>query len=762
MTLNEPSPAWTLASHDPEAGMPVLTGVQANVRLDSICCELVLRQTYRNTGARTLEVVYTFPLPPRAVLLGFASTLNGARLEGCITPKAAAEATYEQALADGDAPVLLEAHDGLVTANLGNLKPGDEVELEVRTAQLLVFEQGRLRIAIPSTIAPRYGDPAHGGLQPQQVPEVSMLADYPLALTVTVGRSLAGAAIECPTHRTVRSDTADGVCLTLDATARLDRDVVVIVTPREERPAFSLHARDATSTLAPTVVMASFVPPPAPQRDHIALKLLVDCSGSMGGDSIVSARAALHGIARALGDADHVAFSRFGSTVQHVMAPMRCTPQALRGLQAQIDATDATLGGTEMAAALRGVFALPLTRDAAAADVLLLTDGEIWEVETLIALAKRSGQRVFVIGVGASPAESVLRRLAGATGGACELATPGEALEAAAQRMLARIRQQAWREVRVDGGSPLWQTPLPAAVFAGDTVTVFAGMPAGAAAQPLRLLACDVSGRGVELGCTATDAALAGDMLPRLAAAARLPLVERAEALQLALDHQLISDQTHCVLVHRRAEGQRAQGETQLVRVPSMLAAGWGATGSVRSVAMPMAAATPMAAAAPMMDFCAAMPAPIAAAGGKPAVAFDSLMCSEAETPYDAGPPPAITPEDFARAVVEHVRATGAPDGLAVQLGRQDPDDDLLRAIDVLRALGLDEDMAWLVFAHWVNVRIDGAHDAAVTAVLAPHASLLAADVVLSAMQALDRWRLAPGPLPGDTRAQRLKRAMAR
>ena len=41
------------------------------------------------------------------------------------------------------------------------------------------------------------------------------------------------------------------------------------------------------------VVLAALRVPPAPPRPRIALKLLVDCSGSMGGDRIASARQAL-------------------------------------------------------------------------------------------------------------------------------------------------------------------------------------------------------------------------------------------------------------------------------------------------------------------------------------------------------------------------------------------------------------------------------------------------------------------------------------
>jgi hypothetical protein len=92
------------------------------------------------------------------------------------------------------------------------------------------------------------------------------------------------------------------------------------------------------------------------------------------------------------------------------------------------------------------------------------TDGEVWDTQRMIASAQRSGHRVFVIGVGRSPAKALLRHLAEATGGACEFTTPGEALEAAAQRMLQRMRQSVWTGLRVDWGlteAPHWELPTP-------------------------------------------------------------------------------------------------------------------------------------------------------------------------------------------------------------------------------------------------------------------------------------------------------------
>ena len=160
---------------------PVLAGVHALGRVEGVLFELTLRQTYRNASDRLLEVVYTFALPVAAVVMGFATELNGQRRAATVLPRHEAEARYETALAAGDAPVMLEAlGDGLHSANIGNLKPGDELVVELRFAQLLSFEQGRLRLSIPTTIAPRFGNAAQAGLQPQQVPQASMSVEYPL------------------------------------------------------------------------------------------------------------------------------------------------------------------------------------------------------------------------------------------------------------------------------------------------------------------------------------------------------------------------------------------------------------------------------------------------------------------------------------------------------------------------------------------------------------------------------------------------------
>src|SRR5574337_1055428 len=514
-------PAGSLAAADGDA--PVLAGVSAQGRLAGVLFELTLRQTYRNAGDGPLEVVYTFPLPAEAVLLGFACELSGVRKTGVVCAKAEAERRYEDALAEGDAPAMLEAHaDGLHTANIGNLVPGEEVVLEVRFAQLLAFEQGRLRLAIPTTIAPRYGSDERGGLQPQQVPEASLPADYPLDLVVMVAEPFARARIDCPTHRFTRKSVDDGLRLTLEQGARLDRDVGIVVEPAEALPSLLVCGHDDRSDEAPVVALAAFSSKPAGQRESIALKVLVDCSGSMGGDSIASARAALQALLAELGPVDRVGLSRFGSSVEHVAPLGPATPGRIEQLRHRVAAPEADLGGTEMERALQEVFDIGSPRRGRETDVLLITDGEIWEAADTIEAARESGHRIFAIGVGSAPAAGVLRRLACDTGGACEFATPGESLQAAARRMTRRIRHHPWRDAWIDwGGTFDWSGGAPGNVFDGDTVLGLAGFAAGQTPKVVRLMGHGPDGAQVEIARTEAEAPCPGDTLARIGAARR-------------------------------------------------------------------------------------------------------------------------------------------------------------------------------------------------------------------------------------------------
>jgi Ca-activated chloride channel family protein len=761
--------------------IPSLRHVGARGRVAGPLMSMTVRQSYRNETADTLETVYTFPLAWGAVLTGLAVEIAGRRLTGAVLPRQEAEARYEEAVAEGDAPILVRrSSDQLHTVELGSLRPGEEAVIEIRYAQLLRIEQGWVRLSVPTTIAPRYGEPAAGaGLAVHDAVAASAVAAYPFDLEIVVDGALAAGAIDSPTHAIeVRRD--DGSTLVrLARTGWLDRDVVIaidaapVAAPAAATPgsAHALRAPDGDGSVA----LASFCPALGDgARGALALKILVDCSGSMAGDSIEAARRAIGRVLAELRPDDRFAYSRFGSKTVHAFGGLRrAEPVALARARAALAETAADLGGTEMQAALEATFSLG---ESEPADVLLVTDGDVWAIDAIVAAARASGQRVFAVGVGSAPAESLLRQLAESTGGACELVAPNERIEAAIARMLVRIRMPRARDVRIDwGATPAWSTLPPVTLFDGDTLHVFAGFGPDAGAIAPRL-SCTLDGSGgarsrtLEAGVAQAapgsgasngddadaDASLAA-LLPRLAAWHRIDeLVRRdgmrdevpAWARELALRHRLVTAHTHLFLVHRRAQVDKATDLPTLQSIDPMLAAGWGGTGSVRD-ARALRATRP---GVPLHD-------PLPADLDRPSVwrmarsvtpsvlaALDERSADPLVVPRflhrtaDATPAPALPARGSQRSTPRRLLATlrsrlVAPSEFQMvvrTLDRAALPDDVADALRALAALGLSRDEAWLLIVAWLASRVGDA------ALPGPDA-MRAIDALLAALPAAAR-----------------------
>jgi Ca-activated chloride channel family protein len=565
--------------------------------LRDYAAEITVEQHYRNPRSTNIEAVYTFPLPVGAVLLDLELQLGDRRLTGQVVEKKAAEARYEDAVTDGDTAVMIEVTGpGLYTLNFGNLMARETAVIRYRYALLLNWQGDRVRFILPTTIAPRYGNPAKAGLAPHQVPETSLLVEYPLDLRLSIQGRLADAEISCPSHMITKSRDEKGVSVVLGSPAVLDRDFVLTLRNSPENSACVFAREDGGK-----VLLASLRIPPLPKREEkpLRLKVVIDCSGSMAGMSIAQARKASLEILGQLRPGDRFNFTLFGSSVQHLWPDLVPAEARYISLAAkQLEELDANLGGTETAHALRAVYALGDKQAGALArfknhdsqldrkgvkepapQVLLITDGEVWEYKEIVKEAITSHHRVFTVGVGLSVAEGLVGELAKQTGGACELVSPQEGMT---ERILAQFHRLRQPRVTLKGiklgQKPDWFTPLSKTMFAGDTVHVYAGI-SGEVPDTVSMGTADDEGNvtHVEAAVVTTD----WRELPRMAAAARIasPKTAEQDKLQLALDYQLLTGQTNLLIVAERAD--KAENLPELAKVAHMLAAGWGGTGVI-------------------------------------------------------------------------------------------------------------------------------------------------------------------------------------
>ena len=577
------------------AVMP-LERVSVRGTLRDFAAEITVEQHYRNTRSKNVEAVYTFPLPVGAVLLDLELDIGGRRLAGQVVEKKAAEKRYEDAVTDGDTAGMIEVTGpGLYTLNFGNLMAGETAVIRYRYALLLTWHGDRVRLVLPTTLAPRYGDPAKAGLAEHQIPETSLLVEYPFDLHLSITGKLADGEITCPTHiiSTLRDDKY--VTVTLGDSARLDRDFVLLMRGTQESSA-CIYDNGGTEK----VILASLRIPQLPKKDEkpLRLKVVIDCSGSMAGVSIAQARKAAMEILGQLRPGDRFNFTLFGSSVEHFWSDLVPAEASYISMAwKQLEELDANLGGTETGYALRSVYTMgdkrtnALTRltsrlrqekpyrqkEDISPQILLITDGQVWEHEQIVREAIDSHHRVFTVGVGLSAVEGLVGELAKLTGGACELVSPQEGMT---ERILAQFHRLRQPRVTLKGiklgTKPNWFTPLSKAAFAGDTVHVYAGI---SGALPAKVTLGATNANGVIFSVEAPIVPTEWADLPRMAAAARIasPKVADKDKLRLALEHQLLTDQTNLLIVAERED--KTKDLPELAKVAHMLPAGWGGTG---------------------------------------------------------------------------------------------------------------------------------------------------------------------------------------
>lgn len=551
-----------------------LKSVSISGDITGLVLSSTIRQEYRNETDNDLEIIYTFPLGFNTALLGMNASISGKKLTGKVVEKLEAEASYEKAINDGDSAIMVQKSSfGLYTANLGNIKPGETVNVELHCAKLLGIEQGRIRIAIPTVIAQRYGNPhCEGGLAPHESDRVDDKAHYPFHLELALHGDISQKEICCPTHAVLTEELEGAKRVVLDKNASLDRDFVLLINGLEQ---YSNSVCVQENDLY--MVAANFVPEmPQEKISPIGLKILVDCSGSMNGESIRQAQKGLLTVISQLRPEDYISYSRFGSHVTHMTEQLlACDELVLQEVSALIDATNADMGGTDMLAALQSTFDIENGANNLAPAVLLITDGAVWDIRNILTRARASGHRIFTIGVGSAPAEDLLADMAIKTGGAYEFVTPNESMAEAIVRMFQRMRGAIASNIHFDWGTnPIWQSQIPRFIYSGETIHAFALFNS----RPETLPALNWTFKNRQYSSCAKGLESSNNKdLFRVGMLRQLNESQsKKQKLELALQHQLVSDLTSLILIYERLEGEKIKGLPTVQQVPQMPAYGHG------------------------------------------------------------------------------------------------------------------------------------------------------------------------------------------
>jgi Ca-activated chloride channel family protein len=395
-----------------------------HVAVSGRVARVTVEEWFRNAGPLLDEASYLYPLPGEAAFSDFSLWQGDRELKGEPMDAAQARAIYEEIVRRKRDPALIElAGHGLLRARVFPIAPGETRKITLRYTQLLDRTGDAWRFRYVAGSGPG--------------------AAASRSLRIDVDSAARFGAPFSPTHRLTANRVGDHLELAVaDTGARGDLELFLplargvvgmsLVTdqPAGEDGFFMLLLAPGSDTRTPAM-----------PRDVVAV---LDVSGSMSGEKLDQARAALVQLLGTLRSGDRFRVIAFGSGVRRYAGGWTsATGDSVRAAQDWVRHLD-TNGGTNIAGALAEAFAEP-SRDGSLGVVVFLTDGlpTVGESdpERIAEQAERGrgSFRVFAFGIGYDVNTYLLDRLTERARGVTEYIQPGGDIEQAVGALAAKV-----------------------------------------------------------------------------------------------------------------------------------------------------------------------------------------------------------------------------------------------------------------------------------------------------------------------------------
>lgn len=588
---------------------------EVTVRVTGILARTEVRQRFHNPTSAWVEGLYVFPLPEGSAVDMLRMRVGDRVIEGRIHERDEAAAIYQAARSEGRRASLVEQErPNLFTTSVANLGPDEEMEVAIEYQEELRYDGGIVSLRFPMVAAPRYESGAGGPEREGRLPvtPVVLRASAPvnpvrLAVELDAGfrvERMGSASHEIDVSRAGRSPAGGHPVYRVeiaDAPVSADRDFVLEWAPAVgDEPGAALFTEELDGE---TYALLMLMPPSvrrsaaqAPPREAI---FVVDTSGSMMGESLEQARAALRFALGRLRPEDHFNVIRFDSTTSSLFPEsLPAGDRALSEARRFVDGLRAD-GGTEMLPALERALdgrSVP----GAVRQVVFVTDGAVGnEAQLLARIRSRLGpSRLFTVGIGSAPNGHFMRRAAEEGRGAFTYVGRIEDVRPLMEELFGKLESPVLTDLELDWGVPgaeVWPERLPD-LYTGEPVVVAARLPAGSLGRGTEAtLRGWVGVRPLEMRRTIGGASLAeragagGPGVAKLWARRKIAALSaraldgvppdevRSSVVEVALAFHLVSEHTSLVAVDLTPA--RPAGEaTASRRLPVALPAGWEPT----------------------------------------------------------------------------------------------------------------------------------------------------------------------------------------
>src|SRR3954471_23167549 len=297
-------------------------GIDVDLTVSGPTVRARVTQIFRNPTQNWVEAVYVYPLPSGGAVDTLKLVVGDRVIVGDIKERQQARIIYEQAARNGQKAALTEQErPNIFTNTVANIGPGETVLVQIEYQEPVQQNGNEFSRRLPMVVGPRYNPapvvqsvdfrPDGGGwgaiksdpvpdrdrISPQVLDPATNAPVNPTSITVRLQAGFPLGEIKSHHHaiKTASPNSDTRIIRLADGPVPADRDFELTWKPAAEKaPSVGLfreHVGDADYLLAfvtpPTVEQAEQKPPP---REVI---FVIDNSGSMGGTSIVQAKASL-------------------------------------------------------------------------------------------------------------------------------------------------------------------------------------------------------------------------------------------------------------------------------------------------------------------------------------------------------------------------------------------------------------------------------------------------------------------------------------
>jgi Ca-activated chloride channel family protein len=400
------SPYFFVMSGDTSVDQMPLKSTSADVHISGVIANVSVKQTYCNEGDSVLEAIYVFPASTRAAVHYMQMSVGYRILIATIMEKEEAKEVYEEAKEEGKTVTLLEQErPNVFKMSVGNILPGDTIEVEMRYTELLLPVEGEYEFAYPTVVGPRYVSPSEDGEgwteTPYQHEGEDPLYDFHFAICINAGMEIRD--VYSPSHPGMLFNGPDRQTASASEDLKGNKDVVVKYQLSGARIESGLLAYEGEEE---NFFLAMFQPPKNPQDYQVPPReyvFIMDVSGSMRGFPIEVSKALLRDLIGGLREYDrfNMLFFAGGNYLLSETSLLASTANINTALDAIDNQTGG--GGTELLSALNRALSLPGTGDFSRT-FIIATDGYVSvERQSYDMIRKNLGEaNFFAFGIGSS------------------------------------------------------------------------------------------------------------------------------------------------------------------------------------------------------------------------------------------------------------------------------------------------------------------------------------------------------------------------